>query len=283
MNPHKRKHVPDQNRAKVDFDKVLLELTKQGIGKGALLLVHTSYSGLQCTGLSEEEIIDKLLDFVGSTGTLVMPVIRRFKGEPKPEKILSTDISNLICTYNVKKTQVISGMLPYTLMQKENAVVSHFPFNPLCAVGPLAKPMMEHNLDGELPSAHGPNSAWKFCFDHNAHYISLGVDLERHCTMVHVAEEAFGDWHWSDEEWYRIRKFNIKDEAGNVIYKEVKERKPKWGMQHMAEMKMAHDFIKKGIIKVFHVDGQIEMGISKAQDIISFLRSKNKNGYPYYR
>ena len=174
----------------VEFDDVLKVLSDNGIGKGALLVVHSSYSGLQCTGLSEEQIIDRLLDHIGPTGTLAMPVIRKFKGEPKPQDLLTTNVDDLTCTYNVKSSPVISGMLPYTLMQKENAVVSHFPYNPLCAVGPLAKPMMEHNLDGELPSAHGPNSSWKFCLDHNAYYIGLVKYSVMEKVIGHPSQQA---------------------------------------------------------------------------------------------
>jgi len=267
----------------VDFDKVLSWLKSKGVGKGSLLIVHSSYAGLECTGLSPEQIVDKLLDLVGSTGTLAMPVIRKFKGEPKEASLLTANIDDLVCTYDVKWTPVTSGLLPYTLMRRDDAVVSHFPFNPMCAVGPLAKDMMKHNLDGEHPSPHGPNSSWKFCLDHNASICSIGTDIEHHNTMIHVAEEAFGDWHWSDEEWYRLRKFNIVDENDQSKYKEVLERKPEWGMLHYAEMNVNQDLKKANIMQTYLIGGCIEVGYIDAQQLIAFLRSRNKNGYPYFK
>lgn len=281
LNPNK---TPKSNGTakKVDFEKVLSWIKSQGIGDGDLLIVHSSYAMLECTGVQPEEIVEQLLRIVGPTGTLCMPVIRKFKGEPKDAEILTKDISDLVCTYDVDNTKITSGLLPYFLMRTPGSEISLFPFNPLCAVGPLAKEMMEYNLDGEFPSPHGKNSSWKFCLDHHAKVLFLGTDLDHHNTMTHVAEEAFGDWYWSDEEWYRVRKFNIVDREGNKQYKEVYERKPKWGMLHYAEINVNHDLKKDGIVKTDKIDGVVPMGYEDAQTFVAYLRSKNKKGYPYF-
>jgi len=278
LNPNKAaKPVSTKH---VDFSKIEDWLREQGVKEGDLLIVHSSYDQLECTGLSPEAIVDRLLAFLGPTGTLCMPVIRKFKGEPKAEDWLTTDISDKVFTYKVKTTAVISGWLPFCLMQKENAVVSRFPYNPMCAVGPLAKEMMAHNLDGEHPSPHGKNSSWKFCYDHGAKICSLGIELTHHNTMIHLAEEAFGDWRWSDEEWYDICKFNIID-GKETIYKEVYNRKPKWGMLRLASLNYNRDLVRDKIIKNDLVDGTIKVSIEEAKSLIDYLRSKNKNGYPY--
>lgn len=282
-NPHSSTPDSEMPSNKVDFEKVINELKKAGIGEGSLVLMHSSYSGLACTGLSEDEVIDKLLELIGPNGTLAMPVIRKFKGDPKDEDCLSTKTDDIVCTYDVKKTRVTSGLLPYSLMRRKDAVISHCPLNPICAVGPLAKEMMAHEMEEEKLTPHGKNSAWKFCYDNNAFYISLGTDLDRHCTMVHAAEEAFGDWKWSEQEWFRERKFDIIDENGNKERRIVLERKPEWGMIYIAEMKMASDLLKDKIIKKVFIDDTIEVCISRAASVVDYMRSKNKNGYPYYR
>lgn len=266
----------------VNFNDVLDWIKSQGIGRGDLLIVHSSYATLECTGVQPEAVVEELLKLIGPSGTLCMPVIRRFKGEPKDSELLTTDISDLICTYDVDNTKITSGLLPYFLMKTPGAEVSLFPLNPLCAVGPLAKEMMQHNLDGDFPSPHGKNSSWKFCLDHGAKILFLGTDLEHHNTMTHVAEEAFDEWHWADDEWYRVRKFNIVDREGNKQYKEVYERKPKWGMLHYAEINVNHDLKIDGIVKTDMIDGIIPMGYEDANTFVNYLRSKNKKGYPYF-
>lgn len=274
------KHDPSKH---VDFGEIERWFREQGVKEGDLLIVHSSYGELKCTGLSPDEIVDRLLALVGPTGTLCMPVIRKFKGEPEGEDLLDAEYPDIVLTYKVRTTKIVSGLLPYCLMQKENAVVSRFPYNPLCAVGPLAKEMMEHNLDGDHPSPHGKDSAWKFCYDHGAKICFIGTDWYTHNTIIHVAEEAFGDWHWPDHEWYDICKFNIID-GKETIYKEVYNRKMKWGTMRLPGVNnIVVPFEKNGLVKVTKIEDYIQLGIEEAKTVVDFLRakSKEKKGYPY--
>ena len=281
FNPHRVSKV-DAPAKHVDFEKVIDCLRSNGVREGSLLVIHSSFSALECTGLDANQIIEELLKLVGKTGTLAMPAIRKYKEEPHGGDILKVNTDNLVCTYNVKKTIVQSGLLPYIMLRREDSVVSHHPFNPLVAIGPLAEPMMEHNLDGDMPSPHGPNSCWKFCYDHNAIVVGLGVELDHYNTISHINEEAFGNWKWSDEEWFRKRKFVVIDEKGykqNVV---VKERKPEWGMLRFAELHANRDRNTSGLIRRTKIDDQIVICIEKAKDYIDYLQENNKKGKYYY-
>lgn len=278
-----KRRIISPNEEKIDFSDIIQYLTGEGIGEGSLLVVHSSYDALESTGLSPDEIINNLLELVGETGTLAMPAIRRYKGEPKAKDILTFNTDDLVCTYKIKKTVVTSGMLPYSMIQRDDAVISHHPLNPMVAIGPLAKDMMKNNLNGNNPSPHGPDSSWKFCVDHSAIVIGLGVDLAHYNTISHVAEEAFEDWKWSHEEWFRLRKFDIIDENKNSKKVIVSERKPEWGMLHFAEMRLNKDLNKTNIIKRFKLRNDIIVCIEKSQELISFLKARNKNGYPYFK
>ncbi len=273
-NHHERKHV--------DFDSVISFLKELGVGEGSVLVVHSSYDVLECTGLSPDEIIDKLLSLVGESGTLAMPCIRRFKGEPKPKDLLTADTNDLICTYNVRKTTVISGILPFTLMRRNGCAISHFPFNPMVAYGASSDAMVAHNLDGKYPSAHGPNSAWKYCYDHNAYVVGLGVDLAHYNTIIHTNEEAFNNWPYRDDEWYRLRKFKIVDENMNETDVIVRERKPEWGMVRFAELCMNRDIDKRGIIKRKNFANDVLVCVERAKDVVDFLQDMTKKNKVYY-
>lgn len=282
FNPYKKNnnHVT-KGVSQLDFNKILLWLQSEGVRKGDLIIIHSSYDSLECTGLSPEEIIDKLISLVGPKGTVAMPVIRRYKGSPKGKAILTEDLTDTKLVYKVRKTAVVTGLLPYSLMKREDSYVSHHPLNPMAAVGALAKEMMVHNLDGDTPSPHGPNSSWKFCYDHNAWIIGLGVDLQHYTTIAHVAEEAFGDWRWSDEEWYRLRKFEVIDDN---FHQEVvvKERKPHWGMKNCAEMYSYQKVLEAGLVQRCDFGDGVRVCIESSRDLVDFLRSRNHNGYPYY-
>ena len=273
---------PRKERHHVDFEKVLDYLRSKGIAEGTLLLVHSSYDVLECTGLSPEEIIARLLELIGPSGTLAMPAIRRYKGEPKYESILTADTDNLVCTYNVKKTVVTSGILPYTLLHWDGSEVSHHPLNPMVAYGPLAKAMMEHNLDGESPSAHGPNSSWKFCYDHNAIVIGLGADLDHYNTIGHVNEEAFGNWLWSDEEWYRLRQFDVVDENKRIERVVVKERRPQWGMLHSADNAANRFVYKHNLRERVMIENEILVCYQPAKPYIDAMQDLCKKGKCFY-
>lgn len=280
-NPNRPKSSSTVNKSHhVDFEKVIDWLKLQGIGEGDLLLVHSGYGQLECTGLSPEQIIDRLLEFIGPSGTLAMPVIRCFK-EYKIANKAGIDSKEIIATYNVKKTLVTSGMLPYTLMQRSDAVTSLFPLNPLCAVGPLAEAMMEHNLDGEFPSPHGFNSSWKFCYDHGVKVCSIGTDIEHHCTIAHVIEEAFGDWYWPDDIWYNHYKFKIIDTNNDTREVVVSNRKNDWGKLYGAEIKVNKDAKKAGALFSDSIDG-ITVGCVNVNKLFEMRRSHPKKGYPYY-
>ena len=268
------------NPKEADFDNIIDHLKEQYIEEGSLIIVHSSYEALLGTNLSPKQIIQKLKDLIGESGTIAMPVIRTFKGEPKPEDILTTDVSNLVCEYDPKRTPIVSGLLPQYLMKDKASMTSLFPLNPLTAVGPLAKGMMEHNLDGDTPSPHGPNSSWKFCHDHNAIIIGLGIDMQHYITMIHVAEEAYPNWFY--KKWYRLRKFDIITPTG-VVRKEVLERDPKWGMLHIAEVKYGIDFRNNNIFREKVIDG-INITVIDSRKLVEFLRTKSGKvkGYPYY-
>lgn len=276
------KHTPQNKESAttyINFKKITDYLKEQGVGEGTLLVVHSSYESLENTHLSPEEIIEELLKIVGKTGTLAMPVIRRYKGEPKLDDVLTAnvDFSKLICTYDVKKTLVTTGLLPYTLMNHENSVTSRHPLNPMTAVGALAKEMMENNLKGYKPSPHGANSSWKFCHDHHAIILALGVELPHYLTMIHVAEEAYEGWPLTD--WYQERIFNVIDGNFNeqVI---VTERKLHWGRLKFAERNLRKDLLKNNILIETKIEGVL-VSLVDSQKLIAFLQTKNKNGYPY--
>lgn len=280
FNPNQAKVLKEEsNTSRCSFNDVITWLKQRGIGEGSLLIVHSGYAELMKTGLTPEEIIEKLLELVGPTGTLAMPVIRLYKEAEKAKKagIAPNDV---IYKYNPQKTLVISGLIPYALMKHEGAIISKFPFNPLCAIGPLAKEMMEHNLDGNIPSPHGPNSSWKFCLDHDAKICSIGTDIEHHNTITHVAEEAYGDWRWSDNEWYDKYRFIIEDTDG-IIEKNVYNRKGDWGKLHVAEQNMLRRIKKSGSMLSTTING-IKVGYVDPQIMISMFRSINGNGFPYY-
>lgn len=263
------------NAVKIDFDKIIEYLRLQGIGEETLLIVHSSYGAIKGSGLSPDEMIDKLLALIGPTGTLAMPVIRHYEEEPAPEDEIKSNLDNVVSVYDVESTPITTGVLPQRLHARPESITSRFPLNPMCALGPLAEEIMADNINGNSP--HDEHSAWKYCADHNAVIIGLGIDLAHYLTMIHVAEEAYPGWPIKD--WFRKRNFIIKD-GEFEMEKTVLERCPKWGMLHLADKLYTKDFKENGIL----IENTIEstrIGVIESPKLIAYLNSRKAEGYPY--
>lgn len=264
----------------LDFDKVLNYLKNNGCGNGEVVIVHSSYKSLKTSGLSAQEIIEKLISLIGHEGTLVMPVIRTYEEENQISgSPLEKDeaIEDIICVYDVQKTKVHTGFLPICLMNREGSVTSRYPLNTVTAYGLHAKDIIYNNLCGIGEAPNGPHSAWKNCLDLNAIIVCLGADVTHSLTMIHTNEDAYGDW--PIKNWYRKRRFIIKD---NDFRSEicVKERRPLWGAKYYLERNLRKDLLREHILRLHVIDG-LEIGIIESQKLISYLRSRKKEGYPY--
>ena len=273
-NKDERKHRTEF----VDFEEIIEYIKSCGIGEGSLVIMHSSYGTLKPTSLDHVGIIDRLIKLIGPEGTLAAPVIRSYSEE---ERISILDSFNgkcadITCIYDLKNTPIWSGLLSKTVMNHEESVTSMHPLNPMTAVGKCAKAMMEHNIDGELPSAHGPNSSWKFCADHDAYILYLGVDFGHHITMQQVVTESFLE-HQPKDFFYK-RKFIIKNgDFERELW--VNERKRNMTV-NLPELCVREDVVKSGIMKMTDIKG-IPVCVCKAKDLIDFFTSQRKY-YPYF-
>lgn len=273
----KKAQVKVKDRKNINFDKIIDYLQNKGIGEGDLMILHSSYEEIKYSRLKPDQIIDKFLQLLGKEGTLAMNSGRKFKEEKDVTYCLKENYEDLVCEYDVKKTRVWTGVLPMFMLRRSNAEISEFPINPMVAIGKYAKLMMECNLTGDL-KAHGKGSSWEYCWKHNAVIVGIGIDLTHSLTMVHTAEDT--NEKWPILYWYRDRKFLIKNGLTEKIIT-VKERRPKWGSLHYAERTLCKDLINSRLLVSNIVEG-VKVEYIYAQDLLNFLNSKNKNGYPYF-
>jgi aminoglycoside 3-N-acetyltransferase len=262
-----------------DFTEVINYLKSIGVKMGDILIVHSAFKPLKPSRLTPDQIIDELLNLVGESGTLVMPVIRKYSYNDNDQENLSENLSELIFDYDVRSTEVFTGIIPMKMMIRSNAVTSRFPLNTITAIGSDAKRMVEKELIEDLPAPNGLNSAWKYCMDRNAWVVSLGTDLTHSLTMIHTVEDVNKN-NWPVRNWYRELTFKIIDGEFQMI-KTVKERHPKWGMFHFGERKLCRDLLKNGIMTSVDVKGVLIEAL-RSKTLFDYLVEKNANGYPYY-
>lgn len=263
-----------------DFNKVVTFLKEHGVKEGEIMIVHSSYGNLKGTRLAPEEIIDTLFSIVGEKGTLAMPAIREFpeeEGQPYfLEKYINNELVGITTVYDIYKSTLVSGLLPFTLMRYDEAAISEFPLNPMTAIGAEAEAMMEHNLEGEYPSAHGENSSWKYCADRNAWNIGIGVSIKDYLTIMHVTQENL---NYPVKDWCFHRDFIIKKGKREKLIT-IRERKHKW-TKYMAETNFYNDLIKNGILKTAVIDG-IPVYMTQTKVMFEFINKQKNPSYPYY-
>lgn len=267
------------NHQPADFYKVMDFLKAIGIKDDDITVIHSSFGVLKGTGWGTEQIIDQLIALVPN-GTVAMPAIRHFgeEGEGK-EYILNyidAEYKDVVTKYDIYRTPITSGLLPFTLMRYDDAEISEFPLNPMVAIGKHAEEMMEHNLDGNYPSAHGSMSSWAYCATHDAWNIGLGVDIKDFLTIFHIYQEC-GDWPVKD--WYFKRKFIIKKGKREKEIT-INERRHKW-TKYFAEQNFYNDLLKNGLLVAEVIDG-IPVYAIKSSVLAKFVKNQKYATYPYF-
>lgn len=262
----------------LSFDVIEQALRDSGVLPGDILIVHSSAVALSQTGLTPTEICQRLINFLGAEGTLAAPAIPLFREEPTGLDRLTDAICSKRLTYDVKRTPPWTGAIAKALMNMPGALRSRHPLNSMVAIGKHAVSMMEHNIDGHLPTACGPNSSWKYCVDRNAKVVFLGVDASHNMTMIHVAEDAW-ESQWPVKGWYRERPFLIKDLDFEVNIT-VRERCPKWSIYY-GERTLQRDLKSHKVLITRDIHG-LKFGCCESRRLIEFLIERNNKHYPYW-
>ncbi|MDD3029614.1 MAG: AAC(3) family N-acetyltransferase [Alphaproteobacteria bacterium] len=258
--------------------QIMEALRQAGIGPGDLVIVHSSMGNLKKTGAKPKEIIEALRALIGPEGTLAMPTFPILDIGRKGTAYISDAPVDAILTYDVQKTPAWTGVLGLSLMKMPGAVRSRHPINSLAAVGPLAQPMMDGNIDGDDPLPCGRQSAWWFCAAHDAKIVALGTDMAHSLTMIHVAEDSY-EKAWPIANWYRPRRFRIVD-GDFAAELSCHERRPRWAINY-AERTLAKDLRRAGVIERSAPSG-ISVEVCRAQALLDFLNARKATGYPYF-
>ena len=275
--PARRRTAPRTAQA-ASWQKISSFIGDNGVNPGSLLLVHSSAAALETTGKTPDQLLDALLALVGEAGTLAMPAFANYSKAMGGAELMTADVAGLVLEYDVRRSIPWTGLLPYKLMRRPGAIRSRHPLNSMVALGPLAVPMMADNLVGPKPLPCGTHSSWKFCADHGAVIVALGVDLAHSLTMIHVAEDSI-EAAWPVDDWYRDRRFKIKDKDFNCEVT-VRERHPRWA-RYYAERTLSKDLKSAGLIKAAIFDG-ISVEVLVARDLLGFLALRRDSAYPYF-
>mgnify|MGYP006078585531 CR=1 FL=1 len=269
----KNKHIS----VKLNINDFKNHLKSNDVFPGDTLILHSSFDNLLSFNLKPDLFLDEVIDYLGPTGTLIIPCIPYLKNQPG--LFHRFDINNYVHTpvYNVQKTRPWTGILGLCLMRRQGALRSISPLNTMVVYGRHATDLISDLVisGGALPC--DSNSVLSRSLDFNSKILFLGVDEIDSMTMIHVAEDTLGDL-WPVKNWYWTRPFNIVNSSSNQIIS-LKERRPIWSI-FFPKMRFKNDLISNDILKVSYFN-DLKCSFCDSNLLIAYLKSRNNKGYPY--
>ena len=264
-------------------------LEEVGVRKGALVMAHTSVSGLTLTDGADrqqavsspvalaKQLVDDLLDLLGPTGTLVMPTHARYQSEDE------SDIpggARVLQKYDPARSPCGVGLANELFRKRKGVQRSLHPVNMLAAHGPMAAELLRDNLNRRKPLPHGVDSGYyRFC-QHDGLVVSVGVPLGRYMTLIHTAEDV-RDADWPIRNFFVERSYVVCVDGREETYV-VRQRRVQYSMFCLCMRKLCRDLRREGILHEGHV-GTVRVDWARSGQVFEYLMSRGKTStYPYY-
>ncbi|HLP05768.1 MAG TPA: AAC(3) family N-acetyltransferase [Paludibacter sp.] len=171
---------------------------KLGIQKGSVVFIHSSMDFLNFES-SPEEVLDLLLDSVGTEGTLIFPAWHfNYRAEVYLQK-------NKI--FDLKRSPAVLGLLPETARRHPLALRSIHPTSSIVAIGKYAAEITGEHHKSIYPC--GELSPYYKMMKYNAIIVGLGV-TSHFLSFMHCPEDVLKE------------KFPIKTRTDEVFSGKVK-------------------------------------------------------------
>ncbi|MCF0110154.1 MAG: AAC(3) family N-acetyltransferase [Erysipelotrichaceae bacterium] len=175
----------------VTRNDIMQGLALLGLEEGMVVEVHSSLSSFGYVVGGAQTVVDALIDIVGRTGTILMPMQCSDNTEPAnwinppidPE--LNPVVRKNMPAFNVYNTEAVNmGAIVENFRRREGVVFSNHPTSAFCARGRYAKLLtnrhsLHFGLSGESPVSR--------LYELKGSVLLLGVGYDN-CTCMHLAE-----------------------------------------------------------------------------------------------
>jgi len=156
-----------------------------GVRAGDVALVHSSLSSMGWVAGGAATVIDAFLDVLDPAhGTLVLPTL------------CQKDVGKRFETWNIARSPSDVGAITEAGRLRPDAIRSDHATHSVAAIGRQAAEITAghataHGRPGPWgPAAFGFGSPWQWLYDHDAHYLFLGVTTSVN-TIGHFAQAEF--------------------------------------------------------------------------------------------
>jgi aminoglycoside N3'-acetyltransferase len=263
-------------------------LLKIGVREAALVMVHTSVTGLTLgEGQAEDSrpnmlatagrLVDDLVELVGPAGTLVLPAHPIYQAT---DDFFTRDERSPPLVYDPANTPCGIGLANEMFWRRPGVARSLHPYNALAARGPLAAELLRDNLNEFKPLPHGVHSGYyRFC-QRNGLVVSIGVPLGSCLTVAHVPEDVLDD-KWPVKDFFEDRRYVVRVGGADQIWT-VRQVRREYGVFCHCGRKPGRDLRREGILHEGMV-GSVRVDWARSGEVFEYVMSRCKTSpYPYY-
>lgn len=195
----------NRNSNKVlDVPELLSFLRNSGVSKGDTIMVASSWDAIRNSETSPAKLIEDLRSLIGPTGTLAMPAWAPTGGQEQG------------FFFNVDTQPTTAGIINETLRRTPGARRSCNPFYSVCAIGPKAEFLLDHQ--------HKSIFSWdEFCpylrivAVPNSWFIGIGVGpAVKIATSHHVIESILIDHPFFRRLYRTSRSYNFTSKSQGI-------------------------------------------------------------------
>ncbi len=238
-------------------------LNALGVRPGDALMVHSDAGAVQALGWAPSDLIDHLLEYLGSAGTLLMP------SHPKLYRIERGE------AYDPRRSPSTVGLLTELFRRRPSVVRSLYPVSSVSALGALQHDLTEGHRRSFAP--HDELSPYARLAEAGGKVLCVGCAADR-MTILHVAEDVLRG-ELGIESFYSVRDVELRTGSG-VEAILVHERAP-WLWWYLAMKRWSYDVYRRGLVKDLAVDGT-ELRVASAPAVVGWMKEEVRLGRSLY-
>lgn len=178
----------------ISKDSLIHQLKAIGIEKGDTLLVHSSLSKIGYIENGAQDLVEALLEVVGSNGHILMP--------NSPNATLQLDYIRQLNIFDVANAKSKLGATSEYFRLLPNAKRSAHPTEPVSCIGPNSSYFVDDHFGNRTP--YNQNSPFYRITEKNGKILYIGVTFDNAGTSLHILEDAVEDFGfpvYHDEEF----------------------------------------------------------------------------------
>lgn len=179
-------------------------MKKMGMGTGSIVCIHCAMKEFYNYRGTAEELIEKILEVIGTDGTLVMPAFPEYKVRKSPDYV-----------FNALSDKTGAGYLAETFRKYPGVKRSINVRHSVCAIGKMADFLVNgHEL---CDNCWDENSPWYKMCQMNALVFNLGMPRSYMGTFHHCVESILRNEHPYFAQFFNLPTVNYYyDREGNI-------------------------------------------------------------------